>query len=186
MKKLATFLLTICLGVCLAYAGDNPLRLKSGTLAPLKHKGGAIECTFDFSKTKGNRKPLEEYITQDFGSSMDVFHRYEPEMYEWFIDRWNDDIEEGPRAVRSGETTFQLKVVIKTLQLGTKSAWSGAGSSISGYAYFYRSGEEEPFAQVEILKMYGTQMKSSVMGYVGLKQVFNDLAEYLCDLIYHY
>ncbi|MGN0236684.1 MAG: hypothetical protein ACI4AK_01125 [Lepagella sp.] len=185
MKKLATILLTLLLGVSLAYAGDNPLRLKSGTLAPLKNQGGTISVTLDFSKTKGNRKPLEEYITQDFGSSMEAFHRYEPEMLEWFVDRWNDDIEEGPRAVRSGETSYQLKVVTKTLQIGSRSGYGG-GSSISGYALFYRTGEQEPFAEVEILKMYGTFMGGAMMGLPGLKQVYNDLAEYLCDLIYHY
>ncbi len=67
--------------------------------------------------------------------------------------------------------------------MGSKTGWGG--SSISGYAEFYRKGETEPFAVVEILKMNGTIMGAAVMGYPGLKQCFSDLAEYLCDLVYH-
>lgn len=183
MKK--TILTTLLmLFVCLsAAAGDNTTRLQSGTLSPLKGKGGTIHVIMDFSRTRANRKPLEQYITEDYGSDMETFRRYEPEMLEWFCERWNDDIEEGPRVKNSDDAKFTLNIVIKTLQLGTKSGW--AGSSISGYAEFYRTGEEEPFAKVEILKSIGTRMGSPIPGFPGLKQVFSDLAENLCDLIYH-
>lgn len=184
MKRLFSLLLVLILGVGAACAASNPLRLKSGSLAPLKSTGGTIYCNIDFSKTRANRKPLEEYLTQDFGSSMEAFQRYEPEMLQWFMDRWDDDIEEGPKATTSKDAKFQCKVVVKTLQMGAKTGFGG--SSISGYAEFYKSGEEEPFAIVEILKMNGTVMGGAMYGYPGLKQVFNDLAEYLCDLIYHY
>jgi len=184
MGKYLISVLAVVLGCMTTMAGTNPLRLKSGSLSPLKTTGGTISCSIDFSKTKGNRKPLEQYIIEDFGSDMETFRRYEPEMLEWFCDRWDDDIEEGPQAVKSDDSIFQLRIVVKTLQMGAKSGWGGA--SISGYAEFYRTGEEEPFAIVEILKMNGTQMGGAMFGYVGLKQVFSDLGEYLCDLIYHH
>lgn len=183
MKKILILLLTIVFSIGGVFAASNPLRLKSGVLSPLKTTGGTICCAIDFSKTKANRKPLEVYITQDFDSDMETFHRYEPEMLQWFMERWDDDIEEGPRATTSEDAKFKVKIVVKTLQMGAKSGWGGA--SISGYAEFYKSGDEEPFAVVEILKMNGTQMGGAMYGYVGLKQVFSDLAEYLCDLIYH-
>lgn len=184
MKKVILVILIFFIGSSTVSAASNPLRLKAGTLSPLKEVGGNIYCKIDFSKTKGNRKPLEEYIVNDFDSNMETFHRYEPEMLQWFMERWNDDIEEGPRATTSDTSKFTVKIIVKTLQMGAKTGWGGA--SISGYAEFYRSGEEEPFASVEILKMNGTQMGGAMYGYVGLKQVFSDLAEYLCDLIYHY
>lgn len=184
MKKYLVTLFAILLGCVTVVAGDNPLRLKNGSLSLLKTPGGTISVSIDFSKTKGNRKPLERYVTEDFDSDMATFRRYEPEMLEWFCDRWDDDIEEGPRAVKPSEDAkYQLKIVVKTLQMGAKSGWGGA--SISGYAEFYRTGETEPFAIVEILKMNGTQMGGAMYGYVGLKQVFSDLGEHLCDLIYH-
>lgn len=183
MKRFLSGILCLFLGVSMLSAGTNPLKLKSGSLLPLKEKGGKICCEIDFSKTKGNRKPLEEYITSDFGSDMETFNRYVPEMLQWFMERWNDDIEDGPRTIKSGDSKFQLKIVVKTLQMGSKSGWGG--SSISGYAEIYKTGETEPFAVVEILKMNGTVMGGAMFGYPGLKQVFSDLAEYLCDLIYH-
>lgn len=164
-------------------AKDNPLRLKSGSLSGLRNSGGTIFCEFDFSRTKANRKPLPQYITEDYHSDMETFNRYVPEMVQWFSERWDDDIEKGPRISSSKDSDFRLKVIIKTLQMGSKTGWGG--SSISGYAEFYKKGEAEPFAVVEILKMNGTIMGGAVMGYPGLKQCFSDLAEYLCDLIYH-
>lgn len=184
MKKVTVVVLALIFTCVTALAGTNPLRLKSGSLSPLKATGGTILCTLDFSKTKANRKPLEQYLTEDFDSNIETFNKYEPEMLEWFCNRWDDDIEEGPRAVKSGDSKLHLKIVVKTLQMGAKSGYGGA--SISGYAEFYKSGEEEPFAVVEILKMNGTQMGGAMYGYVGLKQIFSDLGEYLCDLIYHY
>lgn len=184
MKKIIILTIVVLFGCLYSLAGTNPLRLKSGTLTPIKTTGGTICCSIDFSKTKANRKPLEQYITEDFDSNMETFRKYEPEMLEWFCDRWDDDIEEGPRAVKSGDAKFRLNIVVKTLQMGAKSGWGGA--SISGYAEFYKHDEEEPFAVVEILKMNGTQMGGAMYGYVGLKQVFSDLGEYLCDLIYHH
>lgn len=183
MKKLILILFTVILTSMTALAGTNPLRLKSGSLSPLKSTGGTILCTLDFSKTKANRKPLEQYLTEDFDSNIETFKKYEPEMLEWFCERWDDDIEEGPRTIKSEDSKLQLKIVVKTLQMGAKSGYGGA--SISGYAEFYKTGEEEPFAVVEILKMNGTQMGGAMYGYVGLKQIFSDLGEYLCDLIYH-
>lgn len=166
-----------------AAAKDNPLRMKSGSLAALKQQGGTISFTADFSKTKANRKPLPQYITEDFQSDMDVFNRYVPEMMEWFGERWDDDIEKGPKATNSKDADFHCDIVIKTLQMGSKSGYGG-GSSISGYAQFFKKGAAEPFAEVEILKMNGTIMGGAIWGYPGLKQCFSDLAEYLCDLVY--
>lgn len=183
IRKILISIVIIFFGCSVAFAASNPLRMKSGSLSPLKMIGGTICCSIDFSRTKANRKPLEEYITQDFGSNMGVFHRYEPEMLQWFMERWDDDIEDGPRATTYENAQFKVVVVVKTLQLGAKSGWGGA--SISGYAEFYRGDDETPFAVVEILKMNGTQMGGAVYGYLGLKQVFSDLAEYLCDLVYH-
>lgn len=183
MKKSLILILAIVFSCGLAVAKDNPLRLKSGSLTPLKGKGGSIHCVIDFSKTRANRKPLEQYILEDFYGDMDTFHRYEPEMLQWFSERWDDDIEKGPKTTTSENADFQLKIIIKTLQMGSKSG--SGGSSISGYAEFYKTGETEPFAVVEILKMNGTIMGSPVPSYPGLKQCLSDLAEYLCDLIYH-
>ncbi len=183
MKKTLIFLMTVILCCGIAVAKDNPLRMKSGTLLPLKGKGGTISCTADFSKTRANRKPLAEYIVNDYQSNMETFDRYVPEMLEWFSDRWDKDIEDGPRITTSKDADFHLQIVIKTLQMGAKSFVGGA--SISGYAEFYRRGETEPFAVVEILKMHGTIMGGAMPGYPGLKQCFSDLGEYLCDLIYH-
>ncbi len=181
MKKIL-FLIFILLGTINAFA-ENPLRLKSGTLLPLKSKGGEICCIFDFSKTRANRKPLEQYIVEDMNSDMETFRRYKPEMLQWFCEKWDEEIEDGPHAISEGNAKFRLNVVVRTMQLGTKHGWGGA--SISGYAEFYNQNETDPFAVVEILKMHGTQFGGAVSGYVGAKQVFNDLAEYLCDLIYH-
>ncbi len=183
MKKSIIVIFLLLISTVVAFA-DNPLRLKSGTLAPLKTKGGLISCSFDFSKTKTNRKPLKQFIVEDYHSDMETFRRYEFEMLEWFCDKWDEDIEEGPRAVTKEGEKLALNVVVKTLQMGTKAGWGGA--SISGYAEFYEKGSSEPFAIVEILKMNGTQLGGAMSGYVGLKQVFSDLAEHLCDLIYHY
>lgn len=183
MKRLLVLCMLVA-SVLFADAKSNPLRLKSGTLAPLKTEGRRISCTFDFSQTRANRKPLEQYLVEDYHSTMEDFNRYVPEMHEWFVEKWNDDIEEGPTAVISDNEQLKLVVVVRTLQLGSKSGWGG--SSISGYVHFYKDAKEEPFAVVEVLKMNGTQMGGTVAGYYGLKQVFNDLAEYLCDLIYHY
>lgn len=181
MRKYAVILF-ILIGGMIASAA-NPLRLKSGTLSPLKGKGGTVHVTLDFSKTRANRKPLEQYLIEDIGSDMETFHKYEPEMMEWFREKWNDEIEEGPQAISSGESALRLHVRVRTLQMGAKAG--GGGSTISGYADFYREGETEPFAVVEILKFNGTMFGGTLHSYVGLKQCFNDLAEYLCDLIYH-
>lgn len=183
MKKTIALIFAIMLGCFPIAAKHNPLRIKSGTLSALKNCGGSISCEFDFNKTKANRKPLEQYIVEDYQSDMETFGRYVPEMMEWFCDRWDKDIEKGPRITSEKTSDFRLKVIIKTLQMGSKTGWGG--SSISGYAEFYRKGETEPFAVVEILKMNGTIMGAAVMGYPGLKQCFSDLAEYLCDLVYH-
>lgn len=183
MKKLTITLLVAVFACMTAMAGSNPLRLMSGSLSPLKGKGGRISVVMDFSKTKANRKPFEQYLVEDFGSDMETFERYKPEMYKWFCDRWDDDIEEGPKVTRSDDAPMEVKIIVKTMQLGSKSGFGG--SSISGYAEFYKKGETEPFAKVEILKMNGTQFGGAMFGFPGLKQVFNDLAEHLCDLIYH-
>lgn len=183
MKRFTLIVLAIVLGFGIAMAKHNPLRLQSGSLAPLKGKGGTIHCILDFSKTKGNRKPLEQYITEDFYGGMETFLRYKPEMIQWFCERWDDDIEKGPKTTGSEQADFQLVIIIKNLQMGAKSGYGGA--SISGYAHFYKTGETDPFAVVEILKMNGTMLGAPVPSYPGLKHCFNDLAEYLCDLIYH-
>lgn len=167
-----------------AQAKTNPLRVKSGTLKPLKSGGGTIEVVFDFSKTRGNRKPLEQHLQEDFNSSMEEFRENEPEMRKWFCERWNDDIEKGPKIGQGDGTTYQMTIVIKNLQMGAISGYGGA--SISGYAEVFRRGESEPFAVIEILKLSGTQLGTAIAGYPGLHQAFNDLAEYMCDLIYHY
>lgn len=180
-----TLVLVAALLLCMATsAKDNPLRLKSGSLAPLKGKGGSIVFVFDLSKTRGNRKPLEQHLREDFGTSIQEFKSKEPDMRKWFADRWNDDIEDGPKFTTDEQAPFVAKVFIRNLQMGARSGYGGA--SISGYAEFYRQGEAEPFAVVEILKLAGTQMGTPIAGYLGLQQVFNDLAEYLCDLIFHY
>lgn len=175
--------LSLIIGITTMFGASNPLRLKDGSLSPLKSTGGTICCVLDFTKTKANRKPLAQYLTEDFDSNIEAFQKYEPEMLQWFMERWDDDIEEGPRAVTSEDAKFTAKIIVKTLQMGAKSGYGGA--SISGYAEFYKKDESEPFAVVEILKMNGTQMGGAMYGYVGLKQIFSDLAEYLCDLIYH-
>lgn len=183
MKKFILIAILLVIGVTTAFGGQNPLKLKEGSLRPLKAKGSSICCILDFSRAKANRKPLEQYLTEDYESDIKMFKKYEPEMLQWFMERWDDDIEDGPRAVTDMDADFTVKVIVKTLQMGTKSRFGG--SSISGYAEFYRKGETEAFAVVEILKMGGTQFGVAVPGYVGLKQTFSDLAEYLCDLIYH-
>lgn len=184
MKRLAVIIVALLYFMPILTAKDNPLRLKSGSLSPLKETGGLISCSLNFSKTKANRKPLEIYLKDDFDSNIETFHRYEPEMLQWFMERWDDDIEEGPQATSSENGKFKLNIIVKTLQMGAKTGWGG--SSISGYAEFYRNNDSEPFAIVEILKINGTVMGEALYGYLGLKQVFSDLAEYLCDLIYHY
>lgn len=180
-KQLLLLLIFIAIGSA-AYAVTNPLRLKSGSLAPLKITGGTICCVFDFSECETNDKPLELYLTEDYGTSIEMFNRELPDMKRWFMERWDDDIEKGPRATEDTNAPFRLKFRVLTLQMGSKSG--SAGASISGYAEFYRQGEEQPFAVVEMLKIWGTQMRVPVAGYSGLRQCFNDAAEYLCDLIY--
>ncbi len=175
--------MAVVLGCGVAAAKDNPLRVKSGSLVPLKNCGGTIHCTIDFSKARANRKPLEQYILEDFYGDMDTFRRYEPEMLQWFSEKWDEDIENGPKTTVSENADFRLNVRIRTLQMGSK--YGSGGSSISGYADFYKTGETEPFAVVEILKMNGTIMGAPIPGYPGLKQCLSDLGEYLCDLIYH-
>lgn len=183
MKTKQLFLLLFSLMLsCSISAVTNPLRLKSGSLAPLKITGGTICCVFDFSECETNDKPLELYLTEDYGTSIEMFNRELPDMKRWFMERWDDDIEKGPRATENNDAPFLLKFRVLTLQMGSKSGSSGA--SISGYAEFYRQGEEQPFAVVEMLKIWGTQMRVPVAGYIGLRQCFNDAAEYLCDLIY--
>lgn len=183
MNRIITIILSVIIGFTTMFGATNPLRIKDGSLTPLKTTGGKICCVLDFSKTKANRKPLAQYLVEDFDSDIETFQKYEPEMLQWFMERWDDDIEEGPRATTSDEAKFTAQIVVKTLQMGAKSGYGGA--SISGYANFYKKGETEPFAVVEILKMNGTQMGGAMYGYIGLKQIFSDLAEYLCDLIYH-
>lgn len=180
--RLTTVAIIAIFGVMAAWAA-NPLRLKSGSLKPLKGCGQTICCKFDYSKTKGNRKPFAQYLVEDYGSDTETFERYQPEMWQWFADRWDDDIEKGPKSTHDESAPFTLNVIVKTMQLGSKS-FSG-GASISGYAEFYRTDEAEPFAVVEILKMNGTLMGGAMPGFPGLKMTFNDLAEHLCDLIYH-
>jgi len=183
MKRLMIMVMMTMIMVA-ASAKTNPLRLQSGTLTPLKGKGGSIVCEFDFSRTRGNRKPLEQHLSEDFDSSIEEFNSKIPSFWKWFSDRWNDDIEEGPHITKDNRAPLVMKLIIKNLQMGAKSGYGGV--SISGYAQFYREGETVPFAVVEILKLTGTQMGISIAGYPGLQQAFNDLAEYLCDLIYHY
>lgn len=183
MNRIIAFLISVFIGITTIFGATNPLRIKNGSLTTLKETGGKICCLLDFSKTKANRKPLAQYLVEDFDSNIETFKKCEQEMLQWFMERWNDDIEEGPRATTSDEAKFTAKIVVKNLQMGAKSGYGGA--SISGYAEFYNKGESEPFAVVEILKMNGTQMGSATYGYVGLKQIFSDLAEYICDLIYH-
>ena len=182
MRKLISLIAFLIIGVGLSFAG-NPLRLMEGSLLTLKNSGGTIRCELDFSKTKANRKPLAEYLKDDFGSDIETFRQQEPDMLKWFTDRWDDDIEKGPKVSTSKDAEYTVKVIVKNLQMGSKSGFGGA--SISGYAEFYRKGETAPFAKVEILKMNGTIMGGAMFGYHGLKQCFNDLAEYLCDLVYH-
>ncbi|MCM1066640.1 MAG: hypothetical protein NC418_03585 [Muribaculaceae bacterium] len=184
MKRTLSILVAIIAGALIAMAGSNPFRLKSGSLRELKHSGGTIYVEMDFSKTRANRKPFEQYLTEDFGTTMKVFERYQPEMMRWFCERWDDDIDDGPKAVETDGAPYRLVLVIKTLNLGAKSGMGG-GASASGYAEFYRQGESEPFATVEMLKFYGTILGGSVPGFPGLKQTFSDMAEYLCDTIYH-
>lgn len=164
-------------------AAENPLRLKSGSLRPLKHSGKTICCEYDFSRTKANRKTLDEFLVNDMESSRAVFDEQVPTMQKWFSDRWDDDIDNGPKYTTREDAPYRMVILVKTLQMGSKSGQGG--SSISGYVNFYRQGEEDPFAVVEVLKLEGTQFKVPVPGYIGLYQVFNDLAEYLCDLISH-
>lgn len=182
MKRLFVVMVLAALVVGSASA-DNPLRLKSGSLRPLKNSGESICCVIDFSQTKGNKKPLDQYLVEDYDSSRKVFDSHVPTMEEWFADRWDDDIKRGPRYTDNPDAPYKMSIVVKTLQLGPKSGYGGA--SISGYVNFYRQGEETPFAEVEILKLEGTQFKVPLPSYPGLIQAFNDLAEYLCDLIKH-
>ena len=165
------------------FAGNNPLRLKSGSLTPLKDNGGKIFCEIDLSKCRGNRKPFEQHLIEDFDSSIEEFNREFPTIRKWFCERWDDDIEKGPKISTDESAPLRMKIVVKNCQMGAKSGFGGA--SISGYAEFYHHGEDTPFAVIEILKIFGTQMKAPVAGYLGVKQAFNDLAEYICDLIYH-
>ena len=167
--------------VVMTAAADNPLRLKAGSLKPLKDAGQTISCTIDFSKTKGNRKPLDQYLTEDYGSSRRDFNEQVPTMEKWFTDRWNDDIKKGPKYTKNADAPFHMVVEVRTLQLGSR---NGLGaSSFSGYVNFYRKGEAEPFAVVEVLKQQGTQFGTPLPGYLGLNQAFSDLAEFLCKLI---
>ena len=182
MKKLLISLMMACT-VVLTVMAANPLRMKSGSLRPLRNSGQTICCEIDFSKTKANKKTLDEYLVDDYGSSRESFDKRIATMEEWFSDRWDDEINKGPRYTKNPNAPFKMIIEIKTLQLGTKSGAGGA--SISGYVYFYSQGEETPFAEVEILKLQGTQFKTPVPGYNGMYQTFNDLAEYLCDLIKH-
>lgn len=180
-KHLFLFLLLL-LAAGSAQAGNNPLRLKSGSLAPLKDAGGKIYCEFDFSQCRANRKPLQQYLEEDYGTSMAEFNREVPVMKEWFMERWDDDIEKGPKVTEDSVAPLKMKIRVLNLQMGAKSG--AAGASISGYAEFYKQGEEEPFAVIEMLKIWGTQMMTPMPGYLGLRQAFNDAAEYICDLIY--
>ena len=182
MKRYIFSLLMITLAVLTA-AASNPLRVTSGSLRQLKNSGQSIYCEIDFSKTKGNKKPLNEYLTEDYDSSREVFDSHVPTMEEWFSDRWDDDIKKGPRYSTDPDAPYKMIISVKNLQLGPKSGYGGA--SMSGYVYFYKNGEDTPFAEVEILKLTGTQFKVPLPSYPGLIQAFNDLAEYLCDLIKH-
>lgn len=180
MKRYLIGLMMVAL-VAMTAAADNPLRLKAGSLKPLKDAGQTISCTIDFSKTKGNRKPLDQYLTEDYGSSRRDFNEQVPTMEKWFTDRWNDDIKKGPKYTKSEDAPFSMVIEVKTLQLGTRNGLGAA--SFSGYVYFFRKGETEPFAEVEVLKQQGTQFAEPLPGYLGLYQAFNDLAENLCNLI---
>lgn len=180
MKRYITMLMMVGL-VFMTVAANNPLRIKSGSLRPLKACRESIYCEIDFSKTKANKKSLDEYLEDDYGSSREVFDSKIPTMEEWFSDRWDDDIKKGPRYTTNPNAPYKMIILVKNLQLGPKSGFGGA--SISGYVNFYRNGEEMPFAEVEVLKLHGTQFKVPISGYPGMFQIFNDLAEYLCDLI---
>lgn len=183
MKKVITIFAFILLTLNCLNAKENPLRLQSGSLTALKNAGGYITCELDFSKAKGNKKPLKEYLNEDSNGSFDGFMNYVPEMLQWFMERWDDDIEKGPKATSSTKSPYKLKIIIKNVNLGANSGYGAA--SISGKAEFYKEDQKEPFAVVEILKMNGTILGGGVPGYFGLKQCFSDLAEYLCDLVYH-
>lgn len=182
MRKFLALTIILLLGVAGVSAKNNPLRLQSGSLLPLKNASGQICINFDFSKTKGNKKPLQQYLEEDMGQSIEAFNHFKPEMQRWFMERWDDDIENGPRATTSEDANYRLDIIIKNISLGANSGYGAA--SISGKAEFYREGETEPFAVVEILKMNGTMMGTGMHGYVGLQQAFNDLAEFLCHMIY--
>ena len=167
--------------VVMTATADNPLRLKSGSLKPLKDAGQTISCTIDFSKTQGNQKPLNAYLVNDFGSSRKEFDSQVPNMEQRFSERWNKDIKKGPKYTTSNDAPFHMVIQVNNLQLGSRNGLGGA--SFSGYVFFYRKGEAEPFAQVEVLKQQGTKYLDPQPGYLGLHQAFNDLAEFLCKLI---
>lgn len=167
--------------VAMTAAAANPLRMKSGSLHILKNSGGSIYCKIDFSKTKSNKKSLDEYLEDDYGSSREVFDSKIPTMEEWFSDRWDDDIKKGPRYTTEPDAPYRMEIMVKNLQLGSRSGFGGA--SISGYVNFYKKGEDTPFAVVEMLNLEGTQLRIPLPGYSGMFQIFNDLAEYLCKLI---
>lgn len=182
MKRYLIGIMMVVL-VAMTAAADNPLRMKSGSLRLLKNSGESIYCEIDFSKTKANKKSLNEYLEDDYGSSREEFDSKIPTMEEWFSDRWDDDIKKGPRYTTNPDAPYKMVVQVKNLQLGPRSGYGGA--SISGYVNFYKKGESTPFAEVEILKLEGTQLRIPLPGYPGMIQIFNDLAEYLCDLIKH-
>ena len=180
MKRYLIGLMMVVMVVMTA-AADNPLRVKSGSLKPLKDAGQTISCTFDFTKTNANQKPLNEYLADDYGSSRRDFDSEVPTMVQWFAERWDDDIKKGPKYTKNADAPFHMVVEVRTLQLGSR---NGLGaSSFSGYVNFYRKGEAEPFAVVEVLKQQGTQFGTPLPGYLGLNQAFSDLAEFLCKLI---
>jgi len=189
MKRIALFFTILTLVAPLVAKADNPLRIKAGSLAALKLGRGAISFDIDLSQTKYKGTPLYDYLEQA-NVDREYFDDNVPEMERYFAEKWNKKIGKGCKIARSDDDAkYYMVVVVKTLQLGSvaSAALSGmGGASVSGKVLFFDDGEgDEPFCEVEVLKQQGTLSGSSVAGIEGLKWVFNDLAENLCDLVKH-
>lgn len=191
MKKLYLSLLCIVVTFLVSFADDNPVSVMKGSVELLRNPASKLSWEIDYSKAKCAKKPLFEYL-EEIGKSKEEWDAFEPEVKRYFRDKWEKNIDhnDGAKLVDDPNLAdLHMVIKVRTFNIGNDKAHYtpgtsySAGATMSGYVHFFKKGESTPFCVLEILEMYGTYMGATVQGNVGRCWLFNDLAEYICEII---
>ncbi len=164
MKRVLMAMLLVVIATT-GFSKTKFLSVVSGDIKVLNHSGLTAIDEFDYSKTNIEGKPALEYLKSHGANYLKDWPNDNVVTEKYFFDKWNDEIGNGAKLVRSETADYKIIIHVDFIDLGNTAAAlftlskTGGGCIIAGTIDIIDCKSGETVCKLQINDLKGNSSK---------------------------